>query len=49
MQRSRGKKSKRDIARMTGLARNTVAKWLGGAVDGEPTYRRVHKTVRSGT
>ena len=25
---SRGKKSKREIARMTGLSRNTVAKWL---------------------
>ena len=25
---SRGKKSEREIARLTGLSRNTVAKWL---------------------
>jgi transposase len=37
---SRGKKSKREIARMTGLSRNTVAKWLGAAVDNAPKYRR---------
>jgi transcriptional regulator with XRE-family HTH domain len=29
---SRGKKSEREIARMTGLSRNTVAKWLHGEV-----------------
>ena len=38
--RSRGKKSEREIARMTGLSRNTVAKWLHGEVDGPPKYRR---------
>ena len=37
---SRGKKSEREIARMTGLSRNTVAKWLAGAVDSAPKYRR---------
>ncbi len=25
---SRGKKSEREISRMTGLSRNTIAKWL---------------------
>jgi len=38
---SRGKKSEREIARMTGLSRNTVAKWLHGEVEGPPKYRRV--------
>ena len=37
---SRGKKSEREISRMTGLSRNTVAKWLHGEVDGPPKYRR---------
>ena len=37
---SRGKKSEREIARMTGLSRNTVAKWLHGEVGGPPKYRR---------
>ena len=37
---SRGKKSEREIARLTGLSRNTVAKWLSGPVTGEPKYRR---------
>ena len=37
----RGKKSKREIARMTGLSRNTVAKWLDGTVNSVPKYRRV--------
>ena len=37
---SRGKKSEREIARMTGLSRNTVAKWLHGEVDSPPKYRR---------
>ena len=36
----RGKKSKREIARMTGLSRNKVAKWLGASVDSAPRYRR---------
>ncbi len=35
-----GKKSEREFARMTGLSRNTVAKWLRGEVDGPPGYRR---------
>lgn len=37
---SRGKKSEREIARTTGLSRNTVAKWLHGQIDGPPMYRR---------
>jgi len=37
---SRGKKSEREISRMTGLSRNTVAKWLHGQVDGPPKYQR---------
>ena len=37
---SRRNKSEREIARITGLSRNTVAKWLHGEVDGAPKYRR---------
>jgi len=37
---SRGEKSERQIARMTGLSRNTVSKWLHGEVDSPPKYRR---------
>jgi len=37
---SRRNKSEREIARITGLSRNTVAKWLHGEVDGPPKYRR---------
>ena len=37
---SRGKKSEREIARVTGLSRNTVAKWLKGSVGAPPKYRR---------
>src|SRR3990167_8308149 len=37
---SRGKKSEREISRMTGLSRNTIAKWLKAPLDGEPKYRR---------
>jgi len=36
----RGKNSAREISRLTGLSRNTVAKWLHGEVEGEPTYWR---------
>ena len=38
--RSRGKKSEREIARVTGLSRNTVARWLQGPLEGAPKYRR---------
>ena len=38
---SRGKKSEREIARLTGLSRNTVSKWLQGSVDTAPKYQRV--------
>lgn len=42
---SRGKKSEREIARMTGLSRNTVAKWLhGGPVLEAPKYERAEQT-----
>jgi len=37
---SRKNKSEREIARITGLSRNTVAKWLHGEVDGPPKYQR---------
>jgi transposase len=37
---SRGKKSEREIARTTGLSRNTVGKWLHAPLQGEPKYRR---------
>ena len=37
---SRKNKSEREISRITGLSRNTVAKWLHGEVDGQPKYRR---------
>jgi len=37
---TRKKKSEREISRITGLSRNTVAKWLHGEVDGPPKYRR---------
>ena len=41
---SRGKKSEREIARITGLSRNTIAKWLhGGPLAGEPKYRRAEQ------
>jgi transcriptional regulator with XRE-family HTH domain len=40
---SRKKMSEREIARITGLSRNTVAKWLHGQVDGPPKYRRGDK------
>ena len=36
----RDKKTKREIARATGLSRNTVAKWLKEAQPVEPKYRR---------
>ena len=38
---SRGKKSEREIARITGLSRNTVGKWLKESVGEPPKYRRV--------
>jgi transposase len=37
---SRGKKSEREIARTTGLSRNTVAKWLHWPLQDEPKYER---------
>ena len=36
----RDKLSERGIARMTGLSRNTVSKWLQASVDEAPKYRR---------
>jgi transposase len=36
----RDKKSEREIARITGLSRNTVSKWLHGDVAQSPKYRR---------
>ena len=37
---SRGKKSEREISRMTGLSRNTVKKWLKAPGDQAPKYKR---------
>ncbi|MDR0775748.1 MAG: IS21 family transposase [Azonexus sp.] len=37
---ARDKLSGREIARKTGLSRNTVSKWLQGPVNEEPKYRR---------
>ena len=36
----RDNKSVREIARLTGLSRNTVAKWLEAPLEGQPKYRR---------
>ena len=44
---SRKNKSEREIARITGLSRNTVAKWLHGQVDGPPKYRTICGGVAS--
>jgi len=43
---SRGKKSEREIARLTGLSRNTVAKWLKASVETAPKYRRKAATTK---
>jgi len=37
---SRGRKSIREIARLTGLSRNTISKWLQAPVETAPKYRR---------
>jgi transposase len=42
----RDKKSEREIARITGLARNTVAKWLKEPGDAAPRYRRTLHPVK---
>jgi transposase len=43
---SRDKKSVRQIARMTGLSRNTVAKWLAAPVQERPKYRRAPQLTK---
>ena len=43
---ARGKKSEREIARATGLSRNTVAKWLHEPVEGAPKYERVRRATK---
>lgn len=43
---SRGKKSAREIARITGLSRNTVAKWLQGPAEAPPKYQRSAGTTK---
>ena len=40
----RGKKSVREISRLTGLSRNTVTKWLHEECAEEPKYRRAEQT-----
>ena len=42
----RGKKSEREIARLTGLSRNTIAKWLHAPVEGSPKYRRTEQATK---
>src|SRR5207244_2204352 len=42
----RGKKSEREIARTTGLSRNTVAKWLHEPAAVEPKYRRSPRATK---
>jgi len=39
-------KSEREIARITGLSRNTVAKWLHGEVAAPPRYRRTTRPCK---
>ena len=43
---SRDKLSEREIAKRTGLSRNTVAKWLRAEVKTPPKYRRVATTTK---
>jgi transposase len=42
----RDKKSEREIARITGLSRNTIAKWLKEPVAAPPEYRRTSSPVK---
>ena len=42
---SRGKKSEREIARLTGLSRNTISKWLREPIETAPKYRRSEGTT----
>ncbi len=44
----RDKVSVREIARSTGLSRNTVVKWLAEAVQGAPKYRRAPQPTKLG-
>ena len=44
--RLRDKKSVREIARATGLSRNTIAKWLDQSVERAPTYRRTAQATK---
>ena len=43
---ARKNKSEREISRITGLSRNTVAKWLHGEVDGPPKYQRSERPTK---
>jgi transposase len=40
---SRDKKSEREISRLAGLSRNTVAKWLREPLQEAPKYRRASR------
>jgi transposase len=42
----RGKKSVREIARMTGLSRNTISKWLEAPIEAAPKYQRSATTTK---
>lgn len=43
---SQGNKSEREIARLTGLSRSTVAKWLHAPVETAPKYQRKASTSK---
>jgi hypothetical protein len=43
---AQGKKSEREISQVTGLSRNTVAKWRREPVDGAPKYKRVWRASK---
>jgi len=44
----RDNKSEREIARMTGLSRNTISKWLHAPLEGAPKYQRAPQDTKLG-
>ena len=45
---SRDNKSEREIARMTGLSRNTISKWLHAPLEGAPKYKQAPQVTKLG-
>jgi len=43
---SRGKKSDREIVRLTGLSMNTISKWLRQPIEAAPKYHRSEGTTK---